>query len=100
MGKGTLPELLSRQGLGGRTPRGAGSILKGRTLSDPDCLRASWDGEGVEESLRVWVGPRDWDSVPPPPAACSLRLQLFLCCLLNLQESGLLCEVRYWEVTG
>lgn len=66
MGKGTLPELLSRQGLGGRTPRGAGSILKGRTLSDPDCLRASWDGEGVEESLRVWVGPRDWDSVPPP----------------------------------
>lgn len=25
---------------------------------------------------------------------CPLPPQLFLCCLLNLQESGLLCEVR------
>lgn len=30
-----------------------------------------------------------------------MPLQLFLCCLLNLQESGLLCEVRWgWGVPG
>lgn len=46
---------------------------------------------GVEGSLRVWVGRRDWDA---PQLPLSLPPQLFLCCLLNLQESGLLCEVR------
>lgn len=30
----------------------------------------------------------------PPLLQPPLPLQLFLCCLLNLQESGLLCEVR------
>lgn len=39
------------------------------------------------------MGRRDWD---PPLTSCSAPCppQLFLCCLLNLQESGLLCEVR------
>lgn len=37
------------------------------------------------------------NTAPPPrprlQTQCSLPPQLFLCCLLNLQESGLLCEV-------
>lgn len=31
---------------------------------------------------------------PPPHLQRLLPPQLFMCCLLNLQESGLLCEVR------
>lgn len=37
------------------------------------------------------MGRRDRDA---PQLPRSLPPQLFLCCLLNLQESGLLCEVR------
>lgn len=32
-------------------------------------------------------------TMAPAPRAPALSPQLFLCCLLNLQESGLLCEV-------
>lgn len=48
--------------------------------------------EGVAKSLGRTSGPGHHPYTTL--LQCPLPPQLFLCCLLNLQESGLLCEVR------
>lgn len=53
-------------------------------------LQGGVRGRGEPKNLRGASG------LDPPPSQLQHPLppQLFLCCLLNLQESGLLCEVR------
>lgn len=93
--QGQCPELPSRRGLGRGTPRWAVGNVFSQSVNPlcprlPQALPGWGRGRGEPKSLGGASG------LGPPPTSCSAPCppQLFLCCLLNLQESGLLCEVR------
>ena len=93
--QGSVPERPSRWGLGRGTPSWAmelGLFSKGEPFLS-QAASGLQEGEGAKGALESGWGIGTGSPPPRLQTQCSLPPQLFLCCLLNLQESGLLCEV-------